>query len=404
MQMLKDTLKSTPIVYITRDLERALGLPLATPGYYIISNFNDFASPLAKKYPNILLIKSEKQLNTRELMEHPEAKAFIKTLNKAKILVFKNTTLIEKVCKKNRWPLLNPKAETAGIVEEKISQIKWLGELVKYLPRHQIKLCRDIVWRKKPFILQFNFAHTGTGTLFIDSKEELDELKEKFAKRPARLTQFIYGPIFTTNAVVAPEKIMVGNISYQITGLLPFTDNPFATIGNDWKLPNLLLTEKQKEYFNQMATDIGNKLRRDGWRGLFGIDVILEQKTGKLYLIEINARQPASATYESQLQQHVTRTTYHVTTFEAHLSALLDTDLKDYSLAKIKTGAQIVQRITPFRHKMEKKKISAIKKLGFRTIYTEQNTKPGADLLRMQTDRSVMREHNVLNGLGKKLL
>ncbi|MFA4831085.1 MAG: ATP-grasp domain-containing protein [Patescibacteria group bacterium] len=425
MLELYQKLKNNPVIYITRDIERALGLPLDTEGYFIISNSTDFAKGLAAKQTNILLINAERPLNTLELLSRDETSGFIERINKPNILVFKNNRLIEKICKKRKWNLLNPSPELSAKVEEKIFQVEWLGALAKYLPPHQIQLCREVKWRNKPFILQFNTAHTGLGTIFIDAKEQLAEIQNKFPKRPARVAKFIHGPIFTNNNIVAPDKILIGNINYQITGLSPFTDNPFATIGNDWKLPRGSLSQKQIEQYHKIANDVGAKLRADGWKGLFGIDIILEEKTGRLYLLEINARQPASAPYESQLQrsaisnkqstcpptggsskqirQNDQLPNYPITIFEAHLAALLNLDLSSYELIKIKAGAQIIQRITAFRHTMSNERINNIKHKGFNVIPYERNIAPGAELLRMQTAGSIMKSHNILNKTASRL-
>ena len=52
-------LQGTSVVYITRDIERALGLSLDTPGYTIISNATDFAKSVASTRNNVILIDSE---------------------------------------------------------------------------------------------------------------------------------------------------------------------------------------------------------------------------------------------------------------------------------------------------------------------------------------------------------
>ncbi|MDO8509669.1 MAG: hypothetical protein Q7S24_00830, partial [bacterium] len=74
------SLKSKNIIYITRDLERALGLPLNTKGYFIISNFSAFAKQLVGDKKNVLLVKSERVLDTRELLENDRVIKFIKTI------------------------------------------------------------------------------------------------------------------------------------------------------------------------------------------------------------------------------------------------------------------------------------------------------------------------------------
>ena len=455
MQELTKQLEQAPIIYVTRDIERALGL-VDTPNYYIISNYNESFKNVDN---NILFIKEDRQLDTWELLQHPETKKFISdTFNypkkrdscatakalgdtrstpptsssgsvgmTARIIVFKPTKQIEKICQENNWGLLNPSAKLSNKVEEKISQLDWLDDLKKYLPDNTVEKCKNIkpfgpfkhFEHFQPFILQFNRSHTGSGTILIESDKQLEEIKNKFPDREARLVKYIDGPIFTNNNIVAKNKTLLGNINYQITGLQPFTDLPFATIGNDWGFPHKYLTGEQIAQYKKIVTDIGDKLRRDGWKGLFGVDVVVEESTGKLYLIEINARQPASTTYESQLQSNIRitppeadpswskndyeHTNKLTTTFEAHLASLLDIDLSDYNLIEIKNGAQIISRLTTHITHNNPTIIEKLKKE--KLILTEyNNTKPGSDLLRIQSQDSIIKAHNEFNELGKKIL
>lgn len=385
------------LFYVCRDLERAVGIDLTLPGYYIITNYNEYSAKLALQYPHIILIKEKEQLNTNNLLRHKNNKKMIKKNDY--VLVFKSNALIETECKKNGWKLLNPNAKLADKIEGKISQIYWLGKLAKYLPPHRVDVCANIKWDGRPFILQFSHAHTGSGTMFISSKKQLSELATKFPLREARITKFINGPVFTNNNVVWGNKILIGNINYQITGLSPFTDNKFATIGNDWVLPGKVLSAKQIKQYKQIVNDIGKKLSKDGWKGLYGVDIIADEKTRRVYLLEINARQPASATFESRLQtsDFKLRTT-DITTFEAHIASLLDLPNKGYKLISINNGAQIIQRVTN-----KKIMISKINDDALVNIIKYNNTSPGSDLIRYQFSRGLMKKHNILNELGKKI-
>lgn len=387
------------LFYVTRDIERALGLSVDTEGYFIVSNSTPFSKQVAENRKNILLLESEALLDTHELLNHKTVQDFIAANSNAvkpNILVFKNTAVIEKICTENNWNLLNPSAKRSQTIEEKITQVEWLGSLTKYLPPHKIQIAQDVVYDETPFILQFNRAHTGLGTMLISSSEQLAEIQSKFPDRPVRITNFIDGPMLTSNNVVCTDKILLGNISYQITGTPPFTDNPFTTIGNDWALPHTLLNENLKAQYHSIATDIGNKLRESNWKGLFGIDVILDTAENKLYLIEINARQPASTTYESILQEKNT-------TFAAHLSALTDTPSNE--LTQIKTGAQIIVRNGELmQDKTQDTIIQNLKNLNLDlNIIPYSNTDPGSDWIRIQTTQSLFTEHNKLNELGEKI-
>ncbi len=411
MQELLEQLKKTPVVYVSRDIERALGLSLDTEGYFIISNATEYGKKIAEERKNILLIETQDLLDTWELLEREETKQFIESVrntyqvSRINLLVFKNTPQIERICSANNWNLLNPSAKLSAQIEEKISQVDWLDELSSLLPPHYVRPCKEVMFSGAPFILQFNRAHTGSGTILIESLEHLQLIQEQFPNRDVRITNFISGPMFTSNNVVLKDRVLMGNINYQITGLAPFTDNTFATIGNDWELPHSILNSEQKEQYGKMVTAVGQKLRKSGWKGLFGIDVVLEAATGKLYLIEINARQPASTTFESVLQRTRSKEqgTIGLSTFEAHLISLLNNKVKDITLIPIETGAQIIQRVTGEIKEVSTQIQKEIEALGY-TVTNYENTEPNSDVLRIQNlKKNFMLKHTVFNHYGEEI-
>lgn len=401
MKRLYEALLKHPVVYVTRDIERALGIYPGTPGYHIVSNKTALGVQLQSRHPeHILLIDTEHPLDTHELLERTEVKMlFEKT--KASLVVFKNTPHIERIAQEHKITLLNPPAKLAARVEEKISQIAWLEELCSFLPPHTLTTVQELSYEKKPYIIQFNHAHSGEGTKLIKRKSDLALLKERFPLREVRKTDFIEGPIFTNNNIVTETAIIRGNISYQITGLSPFTDLPFSTIGNDWGLPKILLSKEQRMRYAEIAEAIGEKLRADGWRGLFGIDVVQDAKTGKLYLLEINARQAASASFESELQKEASPQGLSVC--EAHLSALL-TLPPEGELTEIRTGAQIVQRITnQWRELCPEQKTNRLEMAGFHVI-SYPNNALNSEVLRIQSRQSLLKGHGELGEVGHKIV
>lgn len=397
-------LNDKKIIYVTREIERALG---TTPSkdYIIVSNKTAYGEIVKKQYPDYIhLIESEdkKLLGTTELLAHPITASLVSA--DSNILVFKNTLRVESEVNSKKWKIINPKSYISEKVENKLSQVRWLGDLgTKYLPSHTIKLAKQIIWKNEPFIIQWAHGHTGDGTMLIKTKEELVSLQEKFPERMARLSTYINGPSFTVNVVISKDKIMMGNISYQITGLVPFTDNEFSTIGNDWGFAKKHLTQKDLESIQTMVGDIGNKLQKDNWKGLFGIDIIQDSKTRKIYLIEINARQPASATFESylELEQREKNNIKGITTFEAHLRALLDLPI-DQDIIGIDDGAQIVQRVTKHIQGIFDDAITSLAQKGYEVI-SYQNITPNSDLVRIQSKKSITEGHGILNKEGQAI-
>jgi hypothetical protein len=340
--------ETQPIVYVTRDIERALGM---TPGpaYRVVTNRTLFAESVRTQYPEwVTLIDSQTgdPLGTAGLLGHEATTKLVKSIN-GSILVFKNTIHIEPIATTQGWKILNPPAVLAETIENKVSQITWLGELgAKYLPAYRVETVKDMVWQKNPIVIQWAHGHTGEGTHVVHTEAELKALRDKFPDRTCRTLRYIHGPSFTVNVVVTADKILVGNVSYQITGLSPFTDNEFSTVGNDWSVTHSLLAEAEVAYIERMAVDIGSKMQKDGWRGLFGLYVIRDDAENTLYMIEINARQPASTTFESFLQNEFrSHGLSGCTTFEAHIAALRRESVAA-PLIPVNDGAQILQRIT----------------------------------------------------------
>ncbi len=392
-----------PLYYITRDIERALAM-LPSEMYKIIAGRTPFSETVKKAYPDFVTLLDSpdgRSLGTGSLMEHPETTKIIPS--STDVLVFKNTARIEPLAIQHGWNLINPKASLSETVENKITQVEWLGDLgKKYLPLHNIMPAKKITWTGTPFVLQWAHGHTGDGTALISSEKELKSLQQKFPERVTRRTAFVNGPSFTVNAVVASNKILVGNISYQITGIKPFTDSIFATVGNDWALTHSLLNESEIEYIENMVTDIGKKLNIAGWRGLYGVDVIRDDERNVINLIEINARQPASTSFESFLQnENRIAGIDGLTTFEAHIMALQN-DPIEKPLIPINDGAQIVQRVTRDFRDVVADNIGSLELAGYNVV-TYPNTQYNTDLIRIQSARGIMETHGRFNDNGKEI-
>ncbi len=367
------------ILYITRDKERADSMPE-----------NEFYS----------ILSGNGEKDTLSLISDKSTLDKIKK-EKLSILVFKNNIQIENIAKENNIDLLNPSAELAEKIENKITQTEWLSDIgQEFFPPHKVLFTKDIVWKKEVFVLQWAHSHTGEGTFLINQEKDLEEIKNKFPNREAKVTKYIKGPMFTQNIIVGKNKNLFGNISYQITGVLPFTDNQMSTIGNDWSVPPSILTDIRIEEIQEMSRKIADKMKQSNWKGLFGIDVIYDEELDKIYLIEINARQPASTTFESKLQiQNRNEGLKGITTFEAHIKSLIDEEINE-DIIEINDGAQIVKRVTKNDITVD---INTLKDEGY-NIIKYNNTKLNSDLIRIQSNMGIMESHNKFNKRGKRIL
>ncbi|MBU4369695.1 hypothetical protein KKG58_02930 [Patescibacteria group bacterium] len=339
IEQIKKGVNKKPLFYVTRYKERGSGLGCS------LKNFKTITTTPPKDTAEIL-----------------EKKSFPL---KSNIIVFKNNARIQRICKEKKLNLLNPDYHLVEKYENKISQYKWLKTIIPAsLPKTVITTPNKNSFQKigqilgKPFIGQFNRSHTGQGTLLISKTKQWKELVEKFPQRKIKCTQFINGPVITVNiclwpALSADEQgcILMGNPSYQITGLKQLTDFPYSTTGNDWSLAQKILNSNDFKTIKTLCQKIGKAMIKNGWQGLFGLDFI---KGKKWLVIEINARQPASTGLETALQKKQGK---GITIFAAHVAALLQLPLPtcpagrpgtcdeiEKSFQKINQGAQIIIR------------------------------------------------------------
>lgn len=398
---IQELLQKKPICYVTWDIERALGLSLHTPGYFIITNATSFAKKVAAGHSNVLLIESAELLTTSELLAHEQSVSFIKK-HSCSVLVFKNNKHKEHLCTQHGLRLCMPKAQLADSIEQKLGQSQLLDGVVPMVPS-EIRVVEDLQWKGEPFVLQYNVGHTGNGTLLLDSADKLKEIQMQFPKREVRVSQFIDGPTFAGNAVVAEDALLVGSMQYQITGHSPFTTNHFATVGNDWGVTTRFVDQSIQDRYDELVIAIGEKLQSLGWRGAFGVDCILDPDTSTLYVVEINARQSASVVYESELQRNSTGE--GLTTFEAHVLALLGISLQGKTLIPVTYGSQLVMRIVDEQNipdamllekQLDDEPVSVM-------IYPENHIKD-LEILRIKTNESVMSDHNQFSSLGKQII
>ncbi|MGC9605492.1 MAG: hypothetical protein ABSF56_01920 [Minisyncoccia bacterium] len=393
------------IVYVTRDIERALGMA-PNEDYLIVTNRTPYGEKIRDEYrDSVILVEPDHGdlLGTADLLRHEKAAAALAVPN-SYLLIFKNTARIEPIIREHAWRLLNPPAMTAEKIENKISQVSWLAELEHCLPSHRIQFMKSVAWNGEPFVVQWAHGHTGAGTILVNSEAELNSLKEKFPERRSRITAYVKGPSFTVNAVVTPDGVYAASPSYQITGLPPFTDGPFATVGNDWALAKAILSAEDMQLIKDLVRDLGAKMQKEYWRGLFGIDLIKDAASGKLFLVEVNARQPASVTFESALQEEARRTksAEGLTTFEAHIAALLGQPLTK-PIIEVTDGAQIVQRVTKTVKSVPEDAAGSLELAGYNVV-TYPNTEENADLIRIQSTEGIMEKHGEFNGSGKEIM
>ena len=306
-----------PIFYVAKDPERAMGLEMILKNYHVICPYE---SPLTAKFRDLgtpVYVLEEKsgegwekylRAGTYGILAMTDVQAYIRNRAKNKtphILVLKVSRLIEKIAQKHGWKLLAPKAALAEKYERKISQYRLLKNLVAFPPTYLgslQQLQKSLSASIFPAVMQFNIGHSGNTTFLLKSLKDLDPHVQQHPKRDVRISPHIKGETYTLNALVTKKgDVYTGSISLQLTGLPEATGNPATTVGNDFGEAARNLSAQQARHIAAYAQTLGAFMHKEGYRGLFGIDVIVESESAKVYFIEVNTHQPASIPFETKL-------------------------------------------------------------------------------------------------------
>lgn len=352
------------LFYICNDPERALGLETYLPNFHIICiDYKEIVDFIEEKGINIFCLEKElKQKNpifrnSNRLLQQNLVQQYILQHTKEEqtsnnVIFFKIARDIEFTCKRLGYNILNTTSQLNKQFENKLSQYELLesagvnfpkttfvkledtsyDRLTKYFKAENL-LSSDLISTSdttsnrfgksssksggkssnkaysetyksggksgEKFVIQYNRGHTGTGTVYIENQNQFQAEQQKFPKRKARISRFIDGETYTLNACVTKYGILFGGLSYQITGISEFTSQVGGTVGNDWSYPQKL-SSKTVEEIASITQNAGKVMQEAGYKGLFGVDLVVD-KQGIPYLIEINARQPASTSIHTKL-------------------------------------------------------------------------------------------------------
>ncbi|WKZ31197.1 MAG: ATP-grasp domain-containing protein [Candidatus Dojkabacteria bacterium] len=442
---------TTPtIFYICNDPERALGPEAFIDNYHIVCIDNSPLLPLLKakgiKYfslgetlgdSNTIFRNSNKLLARKEVQEYIAANCG----DQAYVQFFKIAPNIERESAKLGYTVLNSSSVLNRKFENKLSQYESLSGSVKNFPPTVITKLLDASYQDlsdelgEEMVVQFDRGHTGSGTLFIKSESQFNEVKDEFPNRVARIAKMIEGEAWTLNACVTRFGIAYGGLCKQITGIPELTSEAGGTVGNDWTQVSGL-SQEMLQQIGELTERVGELMAADGYKGLFGLDLIITPNN-ELYLIEINARQPASTGMHSKLMlqsEQIPLIAFHIAEFafkgdEQYLAFINQTFNKQFNEDKIShfiksqnhtslsslNASQIIIRnksgkdlkikdaipAGEYNSSLEKAgenySISEIDRANFILLHTAQGQEvsPGSEIARIQAPESVLDGDNL---------
>ncbi len=169
-------------------------------------------------------------------------------------------------------------------------------------------------------VVQTPYGDSGRTTFFIKSKADYDKNAKDMKDEMLKIMKRINHMPGTMEVCVTRHGTLSGPIQTDITGFEEITPYKGGWCGNDvW--PKIFNAKIRRELRN-MAEGLGNRLFKEGYKGVFCMDFLLDTDDGTPYLGEVNPRISGASPLTNLITAHYGG----VPLFLFHLLEYLDVD------------------------------------------------------------------------------
>ena len=137
-------------------------------------------------------------------------------------------------------------------------------------------------------VVQTPYGDSGQTTFFIADGRDWERHERKVAGEQLKVMKRIEPRELAIEGVITRHGTLVGPLMAELVGFEELTPYDGGWCGDDVS-PDLL-TEEQRRVARERTIAMGERLRREGYRGYFELDFLLDAGTGELWLGELNPR------------------------------------------------------------------------------------------------------------------
>jgi hypothetical protein len=137
-------------------------------------------------------------------------------------------------------------------------------------------------------VVQTPYGDSGKTTFFISGPEDWERDQEALIGEDLKVMRCINCAAAAMEAVITRHGTIVGPVMHDLTGHPELTPYRGGWCGNDM-FPTALSSE-HRSAARQATAKLGDRLAKEGYRGFFEVDYLIDRETGDLYLGELNPR------------------------------------------------------------------------------------------------------------------
>ncbi|MGH2540347.1 MAG: biotin carboxylase [Actinomycetota bacterium] len=137
-------------------------------------------------------------------------------------------------------------------------------------------------------VIQTPYGDSGQTTFFVASERDWKVDEKKIAGHDLKVMRRIDPRETAIEGVITRHGTLVGPLMAELTGFPELTPYDGGWCGND-VFPEVL-TAEQRRLARKRTYAVGERLRREGYRGYFELDFLADMSSGEMYLGELNPR------------------------------------------------------------------------------------------------------------------
>ena len=137
-------------------------------------------------------------------------------------------------------------------------------------------------------VVQLAYGDSGQTTFFVADERGWAQHRAEMVGEELKVMKRIEPREAAIEGVVTRQGTLVGPLMTELAGFRELTPYPGGWCGNDVFAG--VLTEAHRRKARAYTQAMGERLRREGYRGYFEIDFLADAATGELYLGELNPR------------------------------------------------------------------------------------------------------------------
>ncbi|MDR7357420.1 biotin carboxylase [Paeniglutamicibacter sulfureus] len=203
----------------------------------------------------------------------------------------------EQICDELGYDLILPSAELRSRLDSKIVTTELGNEAgVASVPNvlttgsdwKALRKAADEAGLGDELVVQTPYGDSGKTTFFINNEADWNKHSAEIVDEEIKIMRRINNLPVAVEAVLTRSGTLVGPFLTELAGHNDLTPYKGGWCGNEMH-PDVL-SDNQRAQATDLVKRMGDRLSKEGYRGFFEVDVLVDTDTDKVYLGELNPR------------------------------------------------------------------------------------------------------------------